>query len=95
MIRKLIENLIIDVYDNAKKQAEIQQNGEYLMLSGLITAILNQNHWMLQRETKRSLPDIKKLGDRAAHNRRPLGLCLCTRGRPNDNPQGDSRDQPT
>jgi hypothetical protein len=70
MIRKLIENLIIDVYEKANKQAEIQQNGEYLMLSGLITAILNQNHWTRQRETKRSLPDIKKLGDRAAHNRR-------------------------
>jgi hypothetical protein len=40
------------------------------MLSGLITAILNQTHWQLQRETKASLPEIKKLGDRAAHNRR-------------------------
>lgn len=70
MIRKLVENLIIDVYEKDKKQTEIQQNGEYFMLSGLITAMLNQTHWTLQRETKRSLPDIKKLGDRAAHNRR-------------------------
>lgn len=70
MIRKLIENLIIDVYEKNKNQAEIQQNGEYFMLSGLITAILNQTHWTLQRETRRSLPDLKKLGDRAAHNRR-------------------------
>jgi len=70
MIRKLVENLIIDVYEKHGKEAEIKKDGDYLMLSGLITAILNQNHWQLQRETKRELPEIKKLGDRAAHNRR-------------------------
>lgn len=70
MIRKLVENLIIDVYEKHDKQAEIQRDGEYLMLAGLITALLNQSYWPLQRETKRALPDIKKLGDRAAHNRR-------------------------
>jgi hypothetical protein len=70
MIRKLVENLIIDVYEKHKKQSEIQKDGEYFMLAGLVTAILNQNHWQLQRETRKTLPDIKKLGDRAAHNRR-------------------------
>jgi hypothetical protein len=71
MIRKLVENLIIDVYEHHKNEGEIKnKDGDYLMLSGLITAILNQKHWSLQRETKRSLPDIKNLGDRAAHNRR-------------------------
>ena len=42
----------------------------YLMLSGLIGAILKQTHWPLGRETKKSLPALKQLGDRAAHNRR-------------------------
>ncbi len=70
MIRKLIENLIIDVYEKHGKEAEIKKDGDYLMLSGLITAVLKQTHWQLQRETKRELPEIKKLGDRAAHNRR-------------------------
>jgi hypothetical protein len=70
MIRKLVENLIIDVYEKHKKQSEIQKDGEYFMLAGLITAILGQTHWPLQRETKQALPGIKKLGDRAAHNRR-------------------------
>jgi hypothetical protein len=71
MIRKLIENLIIDVYEKHGKEGEIKnKDGDYLMLSGLITAILAQNHWQLQRETKKELPEIKKLGDRAAHNRR-------------------------
>lgn len=71
MIRKMIEILIIDVYDKHQKSAEIKnKDGDYLMLSGLITAILNQSHWPLGRETKRALPELKKLGDRAAHNRR-------------------------
>lgn len=70
MIRKLIENLIIDVYEKHGKEAEIKKDGDYFMLAGLITAILGQKYWQLQRETKRELPEIKKLGDRAAHNRR-------------------------
>jgi hypothetical protein len=70
MIRKLVENLIIDVYEHHGKQAEAQKDGEYFMLNGLVTALLSQKHWTLQRETKKSLPEIKKLGDRAAHNRR-------------------------
>lgn len=70
MIRKLVENLIIDVYEKNKKQSEIQKDSEYFMLSGLVTSILSQTHWQLQRETRRVLPEIKKLGDRAAHNRR-------------------------
>jgi len=70
MIRKLIENLIIDVYEKHGKEGEIKKDSDYFMLSGLITAILHQNYWQLQRETKRELPEIKKLGDRAAHNRR-------------------------
>lgn len=70
MIRKLVENLIIEVYEKHGKGDEIKKDGDYLMLSGLVSAMLNQKHWQLQRETKRELPEIKKLGDRAAHIRR-------------------------
>jgi hypothetical protein len=70
MIRKLVENLIIDVYEKHGKHEEIKKDGNYFMLSGLVTTILSQSHWQLQRETKRELPQIKTLGDRAAHNRR-------------------------
>lgn len=70
MIRKLVENLIIDVYERHGKDAEIKKDGNYFMLSGLVTAVLSQKHWQLQRETKKELPQIKTLGDRAAHNRR-------------------------
>jgi hypothetical protein len=71
MIRKLVESLIIEVYERHGKGDEIKKDGDYLMLAGLIHHILNiQKYWSLQRETKRELPDLKKLGDRAAHNRR-------------------------
>jgi hypothetical protein len=71
MIRKLIESLIIEVYENHGKGDEVRKDGDYLMLSGLIHHMLNiQKYWSLQRETKRELPELKKLGDRAAHNRR-------------------------
>src|SRR6266704_91631 len=65
MIRKLVENLIIDVYERHKKEAEIKnKDGDYMMLCGLVNAMLGQPHWPLQRETKRALPDLKQLGDR-------------------------------
>jgi hypothetical protein len=71
MLRKLVESLIIEVYEKCGKGDEIKKDGDYLMLSGLVHHILNvQKYWSLQRETKRELPDLKKLGDRAAHNRR-------------------------
>jgi hypothetical protein len=70
MIRKLVETLIIDVYEKHGREAEIKKDGNYQMLANLVTSMLNQTHWQLQRETKRELPQIKTLGDRAAHNRR-------------------------
>jgi hypothetical protein len=71
MIRKLVETLIVEVYEKHDKGDEVRKDGDYLMLSGLIHHMLNiQKYWPLQRETKRELPDLKKLGDRAAHNRR-------------------------
>jgi len=71
MIRRLVEHLIIDVYEEHQKQSEIaDSDGSYLMLNGLVKAISSQTYWPLQRETKQTLPAIKKLGDRAAHSRR-------------------------
>jgi hypothetical protein len=69
MVRKLIEVLIIAVYE-AKGEAEaIKTDGNFLMLSGLIDAILAHGDCNLGRETKSALPLLKSLGDRAAHNR--------------------------
>lgn len=69
MIRKLIEVLIIAVYE-AKGEAEaVKKDGNFLMLGGLVDDILTRSTWNLGRETKTALPLLKSLGDRSAHNR--------------------------
>lgn len=71
MIRKLIEILIIEVYEAHKKEAEIKNsNQDYLLLGPLVDAILKAPHWSLARESKTTLPKAKELGNRSAHNRR-------------------------
>ena len=73
MIRKLVEILIIELFESASKESEIKNSdGDYLMLSGLIDSVLKSPHWNLARDTKSTLPKVKSLGDRAAHNRRFL-----------------------
>src|SRR5262249_51223969 len=69
MVRKLVEVLLIAVYE-AKSDAEAgKKDGNFLMLSGLIDDILTRAAWNLGRETKAALPLLKSLGDRSAHNR--------------------------
>jgi hypothetical protein len=70
MIRRLVETLIIEVYDAKKKANEIKgADGNFLMLSHLVERIVADPTFHLGRETKRGLPLIKSLGDRSAHNR--------------------------
>ncbi len=73
MIRKLIELLIIELYE-AKGRATAIKNagGDFLMLGDLVDRVLNEASWNLARDTKGVLPKIKALGDRSAHNRRYL-----------------------
>lgn len=71
MIRRFVETLIVELFEAKGKAADIQDsNGDFYMLQKLIDATLNETSWNLSRETKRTLPLVKKLGDRAAHNRR-------------------------
>lgn len=71
MIRRFVETLIVELYEAKGKAADIQDsNGDFHMLQKLIDATLSEKSWNLSRETKRTLPLVKKLGDRAAHNRR-------------------------
>ena len=69
MIRKLVEILIIAVFEAKGEAAAIKKDGNFLMLSGLVDAILARTDWNLGRETKIALPLLKSLGDRSAHNR--------------------------
>jgi hypothetical protein len=70
MIRRLVETLIIEVYEAKNKAHEIKgSDGNYLMLSHLVDRLLADSFFHLGRETKRGLPLIKSIGDRSAHNR--------------------------
>lgn len=73
MIRRLVESVIIELYEAKGREGEIKGgSGEFLMLSGLVDAILAEKSWNLGREVKKALPEIKSLGDRSAHARRYL-----------------------
>jgi hypothetical protein len=69
MVRKLVEVFIIAVFEAKGEAGAIKKDDNFLMLSGLVDAILARTDWNLGRETKTALPLLKSLGDRAAHNR--------------------------
>lgn len=76
MIRKFVETMIIEVFEAKGESQEIKDShNNFLMLENLINNITSKISWNLQRDTKKFLPAIKALGDRAAHNRR----YLCTK----------------
>src|SRR5207302_9934091 len=52
MIRRLAETLIIEAYEAKGEAEEIKQDGNFLMLSGLIDHIQSKSAWNLSRETK-------------------------------------------
>jgi len=71
MTRKLLEILIIELFERTKIESVIKNaNGDFYFLSELIDKLLNETTWNLTRNTKQSLPAIKKIGDLSAHNRR-------------------------
>lgn len=71
MIRRVIETLIIEAYENQNRESEIKgSDGNYHMLGKLVDATNAASGLSLGREARKSLEDIKKLGDRSAHNRR-------------------------
>jgi len=71
LIRRLIETLIIEVYEHYNIQNAIKDhNGDYLFLRDLIDKVLNEPAWTIGRLTKKALPKLKEIGDKSAHNRR-------------------------
>jgi len=73
MIRKLVEILILEVYEAHGRSRVIQDaRGLFLMLGDMIAKLLADTTWNLARDSRVVLPKIKRLGDRAAHNRRYL-----------------------
>lgn len=71
MIRKLLETLIIECFERHGIESKIKgRDGHYFFLSDLVTKFLSETKWSVNRNTSKSLPKIKSLGDLSAHNRR-------------------------
>lgn len=71
MCRRLLETLIIEVYERQVRGDEIRgADGHFLMLNGLINKVENDAAVHLGREAMKGLKAFKKLGDQSAHNRR-------------------------
>jgi hypothetical protein len=71
MIRRLIETLLIEAFENKKIDHKIKSSqGDFLTLDDIIDKALAETSWNLTRNTKRALPRLKKIGDLSAHSRR-------------------------
>ena len=71
MIRRLVETLIIEVYEAHQIQDRIKDaNGDYFFLRDLVGLVIAERAWTIGRNARKALPRIKDLGDKAAHNRR-------------------------
>ena len=72
MIRKLLEILIIELFEKNKVESHIKNaDVDYFYLEELISKLLNENgkSWNLSKNSRNSLPRIKRIGDLSAHSR--------------------------
>jgi hypothetical protein len=71
MIRRLLETLIIEIYEGAGRADEIKNSdGHFMMFSGLLSYLEADKKINLGRNTIFGLVDFKKIADSSAHNRR-------------------------
>ena len=71
IIRRLIETLIIEIYESQGRASEIQDtSGHFLMLSGLLSHLKKDDHNNIGRRSEKALEHYKVMSDTAAHNRR-------------------------
>ena len=70
MIRRLLETLIIEVFESKNLENNIKKDGDYVYLRDMITALLAESSLNLGRNTKKALPKLKDIGDKSAHSRR-------------------------
>jgi hypothetical protein len=71
MIRRLVETLIIEVYEKYGLSDSIKTSqGDFFYLRDLISALTAQKQWNLSKNAKTALPRLKDVGDMSAHSRR-------------------------
>ena len=71
MCRRLLETLIIEVYEKLGRAADVKgADGHFKQLNDLINTITADTSINLGRNAVKGLKDFKELGDLSAHNRR-------------------------
>lgn len=71
MCRRLLETLIIEVYESQNRDDEIKnKRGNFYMFADLLNHLESDATFNLSRNAKQGLKDFKRLGDLSAHNRR-------------------------
>lgn len=71
MVRRLVEILIIEAFENHKILSKIKNpSGDFFYLQDLITIAISESTWSLGRNTKKGLNKLKTIGDQSAHSRR-------------------------
>ncbi len=72
MMRRMVETLIIECFEKHGIAVKIKHptTGDFFYLSDLIDFTLKETAWNLSRNAKQSLPKLKNIGDKSAHNRR-------------------------
>jgi hypothetical protein len=71
MIRRLVETLIIEVYEKFELADTIKtKQGDFFYLRDLISSLTSEKTWNLSKNAKAALPRLKDVGDMSAHSRR-------------------------
>ena len=71
MMRKLVEVLIVELFEERGMASKIQTpTSDFMQLEALIGKVIGEPAWNLSRTTKEALPNVKGLGDNSAHGRR-------------------------
>lgn len=70
MVRRLVEILIIEVYEHNGMASEIKDaNGDFVFLRELVSKITSEPKFSLSRSARKSLSELKEAGDKSAHGR--------------------------
>lgn len=69
MMRRLVEVLIIDAYEAKGLRERTMDNGQYMMLNGMVGVLTSGQDFKLSRNVPKWLNQVKELGDNAAHSR--------------------------
>jgi hypothetical protein len=70
MIRRLLETLIIEIFEHHNIEDKIKKNGDYMFLRDMINVTLAETKLNIGRNVKTALPKLKDIGDKSAHSRR-------------------------